>query len=54
MYDRVSLCDGSASIPRRRKVTWTPQSLVIAQEIPDHRENTFPIQLACNESATFM
>ena len=31
MYDRVNLCDGSASFPRRRKATWTPLNLGITK-----------------------
>ena len=49
------MCGGSASISRRRKAIWTPQKLsIINVNVPDNREKTSPIQLACNESTTFM
>ena len=54
LFDRVRLCSGSSSVPRRGKATWTPQNLSIEQKIPYHREKTSPIQLACKESTTFM
>ena len=54
ILDRVNKCGGSASSSRRRKAIWTPQKLSIKVNVADHREKTSPIQLACNESTTFM
>ena len=54
LFDRVNFCGGSASVSRRRKAIWTPQKLSIKVNVPDHREKISSIQLACNESTTFM